>query len=386
MCITALLAIWGFWLVWQDNAIKEEQETAVVYFTQGDNYTSFRETTVIYENYLPVSHKLSLTFSSFRENKVLFEIEHESYNVQMYEVQFQLFYGNKPLIPPNVIIYTENSSKGMIGPGEYYIPAFSSAVVKTNWSYTSSVFDDPIIYISTEHGEMYLSDEEIIEKEKLKSPINILVRTMKSFPFKIVLPIAFFVLFGVILAKGKSRQLQPISESLFFLTQLRLQHINEDTLPRLETTLKNLAYVPNLFGYGSVVAFALAFWLLRTSFRKLVIELLYKSKLESLGWENSIEKYIEATKPSSAPIDLKSIALIIGILASVGITFSWNLGAIKPVLLTIGLTYLCYNLGFLLFVVRKSPRDMNLVFMMIVLVAITLSMPDIINIIRYPPY
>jgi hypothetical protein len=90
----------------------------------------------------------------------------------------------------------------------------------------------------------------------------------------------------------------------------------------------------------------------------------------------------ELAKPGTTLFNSGAVTLILGFLASVGITFSWNVGVLGPFILALGLAYLYFNLGFLTYLVKKSNRELVTVIFAFLFIALVTVIPKLIIIAR----
>ena len=374
IALITVSTFYSFWIVWYDQATGFQIQDEISRSVLNGNMTVEKETKIIWENYIPLKSNISLVI---RENitckwipkLIYYEDDEIYYDINIEEVNWQFFYGNDPLSPlymdrfsmPNL---TNECARNLI------IPWFTRVVINVRWSYSCNVSAHPkakLTIVTYAHGRLAR---------------YIRARAKIRFPTDIVIPVISFTLAGYAFAWIISKRIKPLSKAFYYLTQLERGHPKSDAC--LEEALKELAYGTNLLSYGLSVALAPMISLFKIIVRNKITELAYKSKLMSLGWEKPLEKFLEnkATKPASTLFELRSVALIIGFLTSVGLTFKWNIGAIRPFIFAFGLTYILCNLGFLAFMVRRSRKDLFTLLFIIFVVVLVTWIPTVIIIFR----
>lgn len=80
--------------------------------------------------------------------------------------------------------------------------------------------------------------------------------------------------------------------------------------------------------------------------------------------------------------ELKTILVVVGALASVGITFSFNIGATAAFLYSLAMFYFFFNLGSIFQFVIKSRKDRYWTIGAIALAIFVVLLPEIINTLR----
>lgn len=90
----------------------------------------------------------------------------------------------------------------------------------------------------------------------------------------------------------------------------------------------------------------------------------------------------DSTEDGAGFLGLRTLAPILTILAAVGVTFSWNVGAIVSFLFALAVTYISWNLGFLFVLISKSRRESLALATAFVFLQIVVSAPWILRLVR----
>ncbi len=80
--------------------------------------------------------------------------------------------------------------------------------------------------------------------------------------------------------------------------------------------------------------------------------------------------------------NLRYVLVGLGFFASVGISFSWNVAALAPFLLSVAAVYLFLNLGSTLYLLRDSRKDQIWILVILAVVFLVLLLPNIIDTLR----
>jgi len=102
--------------------------------------------------------------------------------------------------------------------------------------------------------------------------------------------------------------------------------------------------------------------------------------------EKLLSEYSEDsdTKLSDFIPEQKSVIVILGFLASVGISFSWNIGAALPFLYSLGIFYVFLNLGSSLYLVKISKKDIFWIVIAVISVIFATMIPQVLKLLRGP--
>jgi len=379
MCV--LLSFLGFWFVWEDRAINIELRTDRTSLVGENGTTYFAETSLSFENYVLGRRGVRLNFVHVGLNETLPPAEttldnakdFATFNLTLRETSSQLLYGSEPLSGKNV-----RTGWNLTRPHCYDIPGLTRLVVTMEWSWSSNESAPGYVFLDAERDDGCIF--RLVESEPY--PL------WDSFPARylsrsILLPTAFFSL-GFLLEVRRRNLLDDLSESYKYLSQLR-QGADE----RLEQALKDLIHQPRLMNYAEGAFFGAALTIFKILTRRIAEAKSSESELKSYWWDSSLREFLkdEAMQPGSSLFEAKTIALITGFLASIGLSFSWNFGAMGPLFLVIGLSYLSWNLGAVAYLVREHSPSLRVVGSALGVVIAALAFPImIIDFRAYAPW
>lgn len=390
--VTAAIALVlpGFFLVWGEEASHIRIVTATDYSKDGENVTLQLESEITFENYFPVRQCLRLGFHVFSRNVLTREVSEgldiwdpqsfRVYGITVNKSQFQTFYGDEALRPPS-------TWPGLVS--SYEVRAFTKLVISVSWQYSQNQTDLTDIQTVRLKHKQVSSCEQLDEVEDEDTNIFVegydyLRKATRSYLFEVLLPVALFLSSGAAIGKALRKKLHKLRKALQHISGLSTEDLHSEALDK--SALKELTYRPNLLGYILNIAFAPAVALFKISFRRWATRLLYGARIKGIP-ERALKPLTEllkedATKPSGKLLELKSVGLILAFLASVGVGLSFNAGAIAPVLYAAGLMYLFGNLGFLLYLVRKSTPDFYRSIVFVIVGIVVVALPKIIMDIR----
>jgi len=378
LLLTAIAGFWGFLFVWGSLAVQVQEQVGEVVSSQADLRTSvFSNYTITFENYGLTSHTLFLRgFSTgYQPFVILGTGELQKDNLTIDQVRFQEFYGTQPLRPP----FVENNVPLQGLPRFFPIPRLTKVIVQIRFHYKLTGNDSqlqPLVYPDPQRT--YLA--------QFVPALSTFEGYFGAFPYRAIsltLPVVFFTGFGASIGYLR-RRVHTISNAFHDLGRTK----NQEDLRR---SLAILAYDPNLLGYGWGAIFAPAVTFFKMSVRRRVASLNYQSekgRSELKPDSNSVfDKFLKngATQPAATLSEFRTISLIIAFLASVGLTFSWNVGAIGPFLTAVGLSYLSCNLGFLAVLVRRHSFDLLVVILLIAFAFAVVSITQVIVTLRALP-
>lgn len=402
LIVGLVAAAWGFLALWNSEALKIYLQEAKSLSLRGDFPQGIAiessNVTVTVEDYSVeiepqyVHMRALLLHSSPPNASSEYSVDLSYYSYNSHEEQLahnltfsgymvQYFYGNQQIYPPFVFTQKGLGQPQPMFPLTIPVATFAKTVITFHYSYVSPD-KDPIT--------VWLLQPQLSSSNSPPSPNkttgaylttapSFAQWTLQSLPLRpIMLPIAAFVLCGLSLAvaAGSGTTLSCMTDAYSYLTSdsRKLQ------LDKLKVELRTLFSNLNILNHRLGVFLAPALTLFKVMIRERLVFLNNKNKYESPDVDGGLQKFLEddSAKPSSALLDFKSIALVMGFLASTGIVLSWNVGAMGPLILSLGLLYLCYNLGFLLVIVRNR-KDLLTVVFIIVFVMIVISVPYFIE-------
>jgi hypothetical protein len=311
--------------------------------------------------------------------------EQLAHNLTFSGYMVKYFYGDQQIAAPFVLSRENVSQPGPMFPLRITVATFAKTVITFHYSYVWPDKDPITVYLLP---PQLISSISPLSPNKatgayLTTATSFAQWTLQSLPLRpIMLPIAAFVLCGVCLAvaAGSGRTVSCMTDAYSYLTS-DSRKLRPDKLQiELRTLFSNL----NMLNHRLGVFLVPALTLFKVMIRERLIFLNNKNKYESPDQDAGLQKFLEddSAKPSSALLDFKSIALVTGFLASTGIVLSWNVGAMGPLILSLGLLYLCYNLGFMLVIVRRNRKDLLTVVSIIVFVIIVISAPYFLEHVR----
>lgn len=157
--------------------------------------------------------------------------------------------------------------------------------------------------------------------------------------------------------------------------------LNED----IGETLRELKYFPNqLNSFNRIILgpSVLVFKLSVNSWCRYLKETCARLRREKL--ESSLGAYPEesATKVQDLVPETKTVVTFLGFLTAIGISFSWNIGAIVPLLFSLGLFYFFFNVGSAVQLIWRSYKDLVWIIILIVIAIFVIHYSSIINSLR----
>jgi hypothetical protein len=413
--IIIFLAINGFLRVWYDKATNisitevttKTEDTGVIYVDKSDSiivdhYVFWQtrcfisiESVLEYLGGIDIGGRflhgiyvdLEKTWEEIRDTFV----DNDCYIIKPFkEYSVQLFYGDEPITPLQIVHFNESivSSEWMYGltyltfADSLTVPPFSKLAIEVKWGYSYNK-----TWTHKYGSTHYVPDLHLYMDSSIREPYSwrsfgegyfYYLIQLTSFPGNITLPFIVFVLTGFFAAWIKNEQLKNIVDTHEFLS--RANKTNHVDVVRLESILIRLPLIINQLGFGYLTLLAPAISLYKIIVRRKVSRLILKNKLESLGWEEPLETFMSdsATQPKSILFEWRFLSVAIGFITSIGITFSWNVGAVAPLIFAFGLMYIFVNLGVLIFLVRKT-TDVRQVLIVIIVVYIISIFPEIFN-------
>jgi hypothetical protein len=160
---------------------------------------------------------------------------------------------------------------------------------------------------------------------------------------------------------------------------------NKNSTQQISSNLKILECSPNLIGGFTRIIFGLSILLFKSRMNYQIKKLQIRSALkDDKETEGVLATYLATSDTKLADLipEQKTILLILGFLASVGISFSWNLGAMTPLLYSLALFYVFLNLGSSLYLLKESTTDQIWILIFIFGLIFALVLPQIIEMLR----
>ena len=370
--------------IWQEKAFNIDRRTQTEVQHQNGNTAVINNSTLTVENYFPlrnctaypILHIINMTDNGSL-NSTKTNIKEQSIKIDSYEIKRT--YGDKELYPPYKVINATNFPT---------IEAFgmTKTTLIINWRYNRSESEADqgnysIALLYTEHPD---ADIRLISREE--GLPKMILNTLGG-----VLPYLFFVASGFVFsfyAFGMGKLMHDYGVLSKFPKAYQKAGISEKK--KMETSLGNIVAFPKEVGRGWRLLFGLSIFVVKAlvnnsckehdesidSYKIAPYSRKSLSKIFSKYKKQTFEK-IEDTLP-----ELKTILIVTAFLASVGITFSFNVGAAAAFMYSLALFYFFFNLGSIFQFVIKSNRDRYWMIATIFLAIIAVILPEIINTLR----
>lgn len=344
------LSLYGVIVVWLDNALSFDRSLEHELHYNG-NVTIFKEYTYTIENYVPwtVETIVKLKYNPSTGISLVPREYLELHNFILHDVTQLIYYSEKVVSEPRKKAYEIPHNYSSFQFADKYVtaPLFTKAVTTIKYSYEYK-------YNSEIGGSFSLTDEP---SSRYGRPYRNMYLFVHSYPINIFFPTIIFILSGYGYAYSTKEDLTDLIISIHSLKQIFKKKEAPDQ--GLRKSLKKLTHYPNLIDDGWRVFLTPATTLLKMNVRRKVTRYYHKGVLKSSREYDLLSKFLknDLTKPSNSLLEFRVIALIVGLLASIGFSFTWNFDAIRPVLIAFGLLTLYFNIGFLIFLFPKSLSD-----------------------------
>lgn len=383
--VLLLLSGLGFLVMWGEratNIVVDSGTNAVVGQT---GVTYFVNSTVSFENYAPDPQTLTLgfvrnTLDPHTKDIVSTDPLNTSsaladFNLSVRQVSVQRFYGSQPLGPASV-----SSGVSLTLEANYTAQTFTKLVLNVTWTWhVGSPVPFTLALVASSMRPWPLDWVPALPAPGGVHAIAAFIRSSILMP----LPLVLLGFMWIYLRRGAFASLSKAFGDLVSL--------NWRGRYDLRATLSELANRPRVISYLEGVFFGAALAIFKLFYRRIAQAKMSERKLRTYGQDDADTKMIaaflkdDATSPAASLFEPRTLALIAGFLASIGLSFSWNAGAIGPLLLVIGLAYLFWNFGALLYLVHKDHASIALVLALIAIVLLAVAFPDIIVVVRAIP-
>lgn len=365
--------------IWQEKAFNIDTKTQTEVQVQNGNEVRIYNYTYTVENYLPFRNWKSYPIIYIRNSThVIEQLNYTKQNLTKLEIKIDSFewkrsYGDKELSPPYKIVNPPSfpivEIKGM-----------TKTTLLINWRYNNTrareILTIFLRYASDPNGPQVVSDGLNME----------IWRTLEG-----VLPYLFFVASGFMFslyAFGMGKLMNDYGVLSKFPEAY--QKAGASKKKEMEKSLGNIVAFPKKVGGGWRLLFGLSIFVVKAlvnnsckehdesidSYKIAPFRRKSLSKIFSKYKKQTFEK-IEDILP-----ELKTILVVIAFLASVGITFSFNVGAAAAFLYSLALFYFFFNLGSIFQFVIESNRDRYWTIWAIFLAIFAVLLPEIIDILR----
>jgi hypothetical protein len=370
--------------VWQKQAFKIDRKTQTEVQLQNGNATIINNSTLIVENYFPfrnhTAYPIIYKINSTNIGSINFtETNLKEQNIKIDSYEIKRAYGDKELYPPYKVI---NSTAFPI----VEAIGMTKTTLIINWRYNKTEpeagqeeYSVGLLYTGSPNATIRLiSREEGLNKEILNT-------------FWGAIPYLFFVASGFAFswyAFGKGKLTKDYS-ILSKFPKIYQDSASTDK-KEMETSLGNIVAFPKKVGRGWRLMFGLSIFVVKAlvnnsckehdesigSYKIAPFRRKSLSKIFSKYKKQTFEK-IEDTLP-----ELKTILIITAFLASVGISFSFNVGAAGAFVYSLALFYFFFNLGSIFQFVIKSNKDRIWMIVAIFAAIVAVIFPEIISILR----
>jgi hypothetical protein len=299
-------------------------------------------------------------------------------NITIGSVESEWTYGEKDVRHPEKEINAAHFP-------DYVIYPMAKSTITIDWSYEISQSDDMPPYVRYELSYIDIRAERgydwiALEVDRLLRPIvGIFPDDVRSLATQVVY-YSFIVLFGFVFCSFLFRKKSDLKQAYKYLIKGKI-----DKTEDLSKNLKILTYRPKLLGGFTRIVCGLSIILFRNSINSQIKNLKNKNALEgSEDIDKQLSHYADDSdnKLSDLIPEQKTVLLALGFLTSVGISFSWNIGAVAPFLYSLGLFYVLLNLGSSFYLLRASKKDaIWIVIVLIGVILVSLS-PQILQLLR----
>ena len=357
-------SLYGSIVIWYGKALSIDYSNPSR-LVQGSNPRVKTDCSITIKNYLPWTLQYTIKFDYYTgEDRLRARSEDFRFHQFILEDVNQIIdYGYKTESKGWIITYEIPHDYDNFHPS-FNVQAypFTKTVthVKFSWDYPAY----------GEYAHFFLKDKPY-EPPQIVLILNSYFR--HPYPTNTFLPFLIFLFSGLGFALITKENLSDIINSIHSLDKNMVK--NAVHCQDLKHNLKILTHCPNLIDDGPAVFLTPATTLLKMILRRKVNRYYHDSMLKSSEGSDSLLAFLESdsTKPGKSLLDFRVIALVVGLLTSVGFSFSWNANAIRPIFIAIGLMILCFNFGYLIFIFRKSPSDIFFVVYLLVITIIVMT-------------
>jgi hypothetical protein len=398
IALTLAGSVFGFWVVWQTNAVTIQQQSGPTYSAKGGYFVANVNSSITVQNYQPAPEFITLQFvrtvNAPAGSNVTYPSQKDliAHNFTISKITYQEFYGDQPLNQPAV---WKNVTQYLLQVNWYQVQEMAVAKLTVAWSYSTSNINQDGFFLSTP-----VSASPSPVQFGGSAPYHTVsedtyqIEGVWGFVYRYGLPILSFSALGVAVALLMRSKIKAITDGLNFV-QKEASTPDGSIAPDLERNLRVLKDTPSQLGYAFGVFFGPALALYKVIATRSVDTLSHQLDLKKITPKNDKPPADKSSKdkspmdvflsdPDMSPIkslvDFRNVTLVLAFLTSVGITLKWNGGAVLPFLIAVGLSYLCFNLGFLAILVRKSFSDMISTIALIVVIFFVMVLPDAITI------
>ena len=371
--------------VWQEQAFKIDRKTQTEVQLQNGIATVVNNSTLIVENYYPL-HNFTAYPIIYERNSthIIWQSNYTQQNLAALNIIIDSYviktaYGENELYPPyksiNSTAFPVVETAGMTK---------TSLII--NWRYNKTEAETvqeeksyALLYTGSPNATIIrISPEEGLSRE--------IVSILEG-----AIPYLFFITSGFAFswyAFGKGELMKDYAVLSKFPKAYREAKNAEKK--EMETSLKNIISFPKKVGRGWRLIFGLSIFVV-----KAIVNNSCKEHDESIGsykiaafrrksLSDIFSKYKKQTfeKIEDTLPEIKTILIVVGFLASIGISFSFNVGAAGAFVYSLALFYFFFNLGSIFQCIIKSNKDRYWTIAAILLAIFAIILPEIINILR----
>jgi hypothetical protein len=199
-----------------------------------------------------------------------------------------------------------------------------------------------------------------------------------------ILFLLFSLSLGYVLSSFLLRNKGEIKQSFKYLAKLKAKETEDNE--SLSNQLKTLKYFPNQMSILYRLFFGFSVLLFKNSINSMCkrqtseCDFLKKSQLAKTFSNHQEENKLQLQ--DFLP-ELRYIIAGVGLLATIGISFSWNVGAILPFVYSIGLFYILLNIGGVIHLVGNLKKEILWILPLLIIILIVLESPWIIDYLRF---
>lgn len=385
MVLGFLCSSFLFMAYWETNSTNQNLQTIPTNeYANGTLVTSNKMTLTI-ENYVPwlaktilfdVYRDTYLPNSSTPKTERVYNLTAENITIQ--QMTWTVTYGESTLGSP----VTFSNPPTLTG---FSIPRMSKSTITIDWKYNTTQPHFNSSQITYGLG-FSLTPRSGFSLSSLLQPILRVV----PYDFQpLLLSFIFFLpctLTGFISAMYALRNKPVVKNAYHYLRDFDSNDPeSDDNIKKLKKNINALKYGPNLLGSVPRLFLGLSLLIFKLRVSALCKYQDAKCTIETNDkFEKEFSTNIEAkeSKVSDLIPENKTILALIGILTSVGVSLSFNLGAIAPVLLSIGAFYVFLNIGSTFYLFGGKSKDLALPTLLFFVAIAAMSFQTILLLLR----
>jgi len=408
LAIAVLGSVLLFLAYWESNSVNETFQTQTGYQYLNGSQLVTKTSTITIDNYYPlISRDISAAIMkrityAWNETPQTITIENsasdlKAENITIEQITWKRTYGDTELSPPLTI--TNPATLPRIGTG-----GMSRNTITISWKYKVSETNGALPYV------YYLMTPTITQPTNnfsLKSIISKMTFWLPSLCKTLVISFVFDLLFaaaGFVFSRFALRDKSSLKEAFQYLKGFNVQKTrnlenvaraqpfspmarkqSENQLKELKRNLETLEHSPNRLGTTAGITLGLSILFFKASIANLCKRHRDDSALLDLKtFEDEFSKYLKSKETTISDLipEKETILILTGFFTSVGISFSFNMGALAPFLFSVGVFYAFLNIGSAFYIFRKSVRDELLVLFLFAVAWFVVSLPALLEFLR----